>query len=194
MPDPTEWLLALQDAVTPLRLWMVLCISGFGMPEELPLLVGGTTVARGGMSWAQALLVGWSGMLTRDLGAYLLGRVASGPLLGWASNKTSGVGAKMAQAQAVLAQKGASAVWLARASFGIRVPMYVVAGATGLPLHRFLLVDGLALCVTVPLTMVVGALVGPLALQYLGHIAVVGPVLLLALALVAWRRRATASA
>jgi membrane protein DedA with SNARE-associated domain len=156
----------LERIATYPALFVACALSGMGipMPEDVPLLVTGLQLAEGRFSWAPALLTAFAGCLTRDTLAWLVGRQLGARLLDapWA-RRVLPVG-KLDRAREMIAERGNVAVLAGRFMIGFRVPMFLTAGASGVPLASFLAWDLLGMVVAVPAIVCVGYFVGPPAL------------------------------
>jgi membrane protein DedA with SNARE-associated domain len=138
-------------------LWLVCAGSGivFPVPEDVPLMVAGSQIAAGSWEWAATLAVAWVGVGMRDvtawaIGRYLLGRLLEGRLSFLIGKR------RLARAQRLVARHGVAAVLMGRFMVGFRSPMFMAAGASGVPLRSFVAVDGLGLILAIPLTVGLG--------------------------------------
>jgi membrane protein DedA with SNARE-associated domain len=138
---------------------------GFPLPEDVVLLWAGMQVAEGGFVWERVLPIALAGILVRDVLAYLIGRVLGDRLL--TSRLAARVlpVAKIARVRGLVARRSALAVLLGRLAIGFRVPVFVAAGISGVGAPTFLAVDALAMVVTVPAEVVLGARYGRRALD-----------------------------
>jgi membrane protein DedA with SNARE-associated domain len=179
-------------------LWLVCASSGIvvPVPEDVPLLFAGSRIADGSWSWPITLVVAWAGVATRDAGAWLFGRIVGRWMLD--ENRLAWLLAtrRIARARRLVAKHGTAAVLLGRFMVGFRSPVFMAAGAMGVPLRSFVLVDGLGLAVAVPLAVGLGYVFGhPLAelatvvLQRTTN--VVGVAVILAIVWFGWRAMVT---
>lgn len=144
--------------------FLVLLACGFGlpMPEELPLIGGGYAIykaglinpARGGLDDALLMVVvALTGVMVGDLTLYFLGRK-----LGKHPERAPGIGRhltpeRVKKIRAMFQRHGAKTVFFGRFAFGIRAPVFFLAGSMRVPVRTFLLIDGAAAGVTVPLAV-----------------------------------------
>jgi membrane-associated protein len=136
--------------------------SGLGIPvpEDVPLVLAGTRLAEGALRWEAVLPVAFGSVLLRDSLAYGLGRLLGDRLL-TSTTVARVLGAKrIARARRLVSDQGAVAVLVGRVLVGFRVPVFVVAGASGLPFRRFFAFDLAGLLVTIPTALLLGATVG----------------------------------
>ncbi len=132
----------------------VLLLSSVGLPvpEELTLATAGVLAGRGHALLVLAVLASYLGVLTGDALVWRIGRQ-----VGASERLVSMVGgARFARISEAYGRYGAWLVLLVRPLPGMRVPVYLVAGATGMPLRRFVMVDAVAAAVTVPFYVGVG--------------------------------------
>lgn len=176
-------------------LWLICASSGIlvPLPEDLPLLFAGTRIAEGDWSWPVTLVVAWAGVATRDVVSWLFGRligrwVLDGERLAWLLQTR-----RASRARQLVARHGTAAVLIGRFMVGVRTPVFVAAGAMGVPLRHFVAVDGLGLAVAVPLAVGLGYAFGDpiteLAAPILQRTTLVVTVVAVAFALrLAWAR------
>ncbi|MEZ4239078.1 MAG: DedA family protein [Myxococcota bacterium] len=174
-------------------LWLVCAGSGIfvPVPEDVPLMMAGSRIASGGWAWGLTLLVAWSGVAVRDVCAWAVGRYLLHWLLagrlGWIIGPQ-----RIARAEGLIARHGAAAVLMGRFMIGFRAPMFIAAGASGVPLRKFVLTDGLGLLAAIPLTVAVGYRFGAPVAQLAGQLihrasGVAGLLVLFGVAWLAWR-------
>ncbi len=144
-------------------LFIACSFSGLGvpMPEDVPLLAAGLQLAEGRFEWAPALLTAFAGVTLRDTLAWLLGRTLGNRLFEARWFRRVIPPKKIDQARSMISEHGAMAVLGGRFFFGFRVPVFLTAGASGIPLRQFLAWDLLGMLVTVPLVIGLGYAFGP---------------------------------
>lgn len=129
-------------------------------PEDVPLVYAGMCVGADRAAWLPTLAVTGVALLVRDLLAYGSGRLLGELLLDqpWVVRL---VGRKrLARARGLVERNGTHAVIAGRFLVGLRAPVFLVAGAMGVPLRRFIAWDGLGLLIVVPATLALGAWFG----------------------------------
>ncbi len=106
------------------------------------------------------LLVAFAGILAGDLLIFTAGRRYGSDLAEsrWCARFFSA--AKICQAEQYFNRHGAGLVVAARFLPGLRAVTYFVAGASPMAAWRFLLLDGLAACVSAPVWMILGRKLG----------------------------------
>ncbi|VTS04082.1 DedA family protein [Tuwongella immobilis] len=142
--------------------------AGFGlpMPEELPIAIGGGMVGHASedpnswLVWWIMLPLCMIGVVLADVTLYLSGRIWGVKLLEkqWV-RKILPVD-KQARIRRNFEQYGISILLAARLTPGVRTPVFMMAGVTGMPLHRFLLADGLYAIPGVTLIFTLGYFLG----------------------------------
>ena len=133
---------------------LVLTSFGFPVPEDVSLLGAGVLVELGHATLIQALVIGYCGVLTGDLIAFHWGRNVGMHPTGRLAKL---VGPDdIAWIARFYDRWGAGAILIARQFPGMRLPAFFFAGASGVPLSRFIVVDGAAACITVGLFVNLG--------------------------------------
>jgi len=133
---------------------LVLTAVGLPIPEDISLAVAGVLARTGHASWVEAWLVGYVGVLTGDLIVYNLGRRVGLHPKGWLGRL---FGDK--QIDRILrfySRFGDYSVVICRQLPGMRFPAFFFSGATGMPVRRFILLDGVAALFTVSVWIAVG--------------------------------------
>lgn len=119
---------------------------GNPVPEDISLLAGGMIAGMGEASIWTALLVGYSGVLVGDCIAWAMGRKVGLQPGGFLSRA---VGNKQVmRLQRFYERFGDRTILICRQLPGFRLPCFFIAGASGISLKRFLLIDGSAALVT----------------------------------------------
>lgn len=131
------------------------------MPEDVPLLYAGLRVSDGSFAILPTMVVAFLGVLVRDTLAWTLGRQLGDRLLEaeWAQRWLPID--RIEDARMIIADRGGSAVVMGRFMLGVRVPMFLAAGASGIPLATFLAWDLAAMVVSIPVLVTAGYYVGP---------------------------------
>jgi len=141
-----------------LGVFLVLLACGLGLPipEEVALIGGGYAVYQNG--WGvpgviNMIAVAMAGVLAGDLLLYRIGWKVGDhpeqvPLIGRHLHP-----ARMEQARDLFRRHGAKAVFFGRFLFGIRAVTFFVAGSMRVPLRTFVLMDGLAGLISVPISI-----------------------------------------
>jgi membrane protein DedA with SNARE-associated domain len=183
---------------------LVACGIGLPLPEDVALVTGGYLSFMGAVRLPLVLLVSFAGILLGDYLIFAAGRRYGNELAGtrWVHRLITDE--KRLRCEAYFAVHGQGLVFAARFLPGLRAVTYFVAGASPFSRWRFLLFDGLAACVSVPVWLVLGRRLGqqlPMLLVWVErvHLAllVVGAMLLLAVVITVKRRislRSTAQA
>ncbi len=129
---------------------------GVPIPEDVPLITAGVLAAYGGSNVVLASAFCLSFILARDFLFFWLGRRYGLKLL------KSGWGRRLVPADLVermterVLEHGVKIVAGGRFAVGLRTAIFFAAGVAAVPPRRFLLADGLAALVSVPLWVVLG--------------------------------------
>ncbi len=136
---------------------LVACGLGFPLPEDIPLIASGYLVWDGTMRWLPALGMTLSGVLIGDTILFYIGRT-----LGMKFLHKGGVGSrlikpkKIRRAQAYFRKYGDKIIFFARFVAGFRAAAFFLAGAMKVKYRRFLLLDGIAALLSVPIWIAIG--------------------------------------
>ena len=140
----------------------VLVAQGLGLPlpEDVSLVTGGYLSFVGAAQFAPMLLVAFAGILAGDFLIFTAGRRYGGDLAvsRWFSRLLPA--GKRCKAEEYFNRHGEGLVLAARFLPGLRAVTFFVAGASPMAASKFLLLDGLAACVSAPVWMILGRKLG----------------------------------
>lgn len=152
-------LLALFTANGYLAVFLVLLACGFGIPipEDITLVAGGVIAGIGKANVHLMCGVGLVGVLAGDATMFLIGRH-----FGERARQIRGIRwllspRRYARVEALYRRHGNRLMFIARFLPGLRTPIYLTAGMTRrVPFWRFLLLDGFAALISVPVWVYLG--------------------------------------
>jgi membrane-associated protein len=141
-----------------IAMFLLLFFSGVGLPlpEDVPLIYAGVSIARRTMTWAVAGPVAWVAMMFGDSSLYILGyalgwRVVHLPVIG------RHVSAKrLKRCEDWFQRWGIWAVGIGRMFAGIRTAMVVAAGTMRFTYLKMLAADGVAAIISGGAFMILG--------------------------------------
>ena len=135
--------------------------AGLPLPEDAAVLAGGYLVARGVTRLGPTIAVALVAVLLGDAFLFFIGRRLGPKLLarGWVARRVTPE--RLEQARAFVQRRGVVAVLVGRFVMGLRVAIFLAAGALGLPWSRFLVANALGALVGVPLLVLLGRWAGP---------------------------------
>lgn len=136
--------------------FLALMLTPFGLPipEDVSLLAAGILTATGHAALPQALIVGYIGVLGGDIISWTFGRRVGLQPTGFIARL---VGPEdIARIERFYRRYGSWAIVIARQFPGMRMPAFFFAGASGVSLPRFLLLDGSAAIITVGVFVTLG--------------------------------------
>jgi membrane protein DedA with SNARE-associated domain len=143
-------------------LFGALAASGFGLPinEDLLLLAAAALTLRGIMAPAPLVAVAWCGLLLADGLIFHWGRRFGAPLL-----RHRALGRVLRPGRVALMQRrmrrcGAASIFAVRFMPGLRTGLFFAAGSMKIPYRRFVLFDGLAAAIELPLLVAAVRAVG----------------------------------
>lgn len=135
---------------------LFLCGIGLPLPEEVTLIGSGMLVAAGSMEFVPAGIVCGVAILVGDSIPFWLGqRYGEAALrIRWVAKILHPE--RFARLRAAFQDHGNWATFTFRFFPGVRIPGYFVAGTMGMGYPRFLLLDGLGVMISVPLSIWLG--------------------------------------
>ncbi len=144
-----------------LSLWgpffiLVLCGLGLPIPEDLILLVAGALACIEDRSWLAVSIFMYVAVLAGDTLIFMGGRHLGGRLLESTLARQFFPPEKRLRVEQFYARHGAKGLFLARFLPGLRSLIFFSAGSLGVPLLTFLLLDGLAALLSVPVFVGLG--------------------------------------
>lgn len=142
-----------------LAVFVVLMVCGFGVPipEDITLVAGGIISGLGYANVHVMCAVGIAGVLTGDSLMFLVGRHfgTRALRLRWVAMLLTP--ARYAKVQAKFSRYGSRLMFVARFLPGLRSPIFLTAGMSGrISFAHFLLLDGLAALISVPIWVYLG--------------------------------------
>ena len=160
-----DWVTEYIEEFQYVAIALVLFLAGLGVPipEDIPLIYGGVMAGQGKMDVTIHFIVSMVFILIGDSCLYFIGkRLSSKP------NHSEGVANQPSRLNKLLKPEmrekvqnyfdryGSWAVFFGRFVAGIRGAVFLTAGLTGFPLKRFVILDGLAALLSVPIWIGLG--------------------------------------
>lgn len=140
---------------------IALLLSGVGLPlpEDIILVAGGIIAGLGYANVHVMFGVGMAGALAGDSAMFMLGHHFGGHILKWRLFAWLLPPKRYAKVQQKFERYGNRVIFLARFLPGLRAATFITAGATHrVSYWRFLLLDGLAAFISVPIWVYLGYL------------------------------------
>ncbi len=136
----------------------LLCGLGLPLPEELVLIAGGYVCHAFPEKASVPVMMAWcaGAILAGDLIPYVLGRVFGTRLLRIRWLRMFVTRQRLAKFDRWFRRRGDLVIFVARFLAGIRVVAFFTAGTMKMPWRRFLLLDGLGICLIVPTLVYLG--------------------------------------
>lgn len=136
---------------------LLLCGAGIPLPEDITLVAGGVIAGLGYANVHAMAAVALVGVLAGDAAMFLLGHRYGARIMRWPPVAWLFTPARYAKVQEKFARYGNRLLFLARFLPGMRTAVYLSAGATHrVSFLRFLLLDGLAALISVPVWVYLG--------------------------------------
>jgi membrane protein DedA with SNARE-associated domain len=154
-----DWLIAHLEHFTYVGIALTLFLAGLGVPipEDIPLIFGGAMAGAGKINvWAH-LVISLVFILIGDTCLFFIGRHIAGATLSGAGRWGRLI--KPERRDWIIShfkRHGSWTVFVARFVAGLRGGVFLTAGAAKFPYRRFLLLDGLAAMISVPVWVWLG--------------------------------------
>jgi membrane protein DedA with SNARE-associated domain len=126
------------------------------MPEDIVLIAAGMLGVIDGHSWIKISVFMYAGVLLGDSMIFFAGKRYGTRLLGTAWFQRIFPPAKQARVEELFAKHGTTGLFIGRFLPGLRAPIFFSAGSLKVSLVKFLLMDGLAALVSVPVFVWLG--------------------------------------
>ncbi|GHD56102.1 DedA family protein [Jeongeupia chitinilytica] len=142
-----------------LAVFLVLLACGFGVPipEDITLVAGGIIAGLGYADVHTMFFVGMAGVLVGDSVMFLLGRYYGARVLKWRWVARIMTPERYAAVQDKFSRYGNRVLFVARFLPGLRSPIFLSAGMSHCVSYwRFLLLDGFAALISVPVWVYLG--------------------------------------
>ncbi|HSW46321.1 MAG TPA: DedA family protein [Phycisphaerae bacterium] len=147
---------------TYLGVLVVLLAAGLGVPipEDVPLLTGGYLCYAGYANVVIMIFVGMAGVLTGDIMLFSIGRKLGHDVLRRRSLRRMVNPGRLILAERLFAKHGVKIIFAGRFLPGLRPMIFMAAGVLKVPFSMFILVNGLAACISVPTLILLGRFFG----------------------------------
>ena len=141
---------------------LILTICGLGVPipEDITLILGGMLAGVGNISLLGAMIAGFIGVLIGDTFLFFLGRKFGYRVFKFKLVKKMLSEERIQKARSRIHKNSKFICFTARFFPGLRAPIYLVAGAMKVSPATFLILDGFAALVSVPVWVYLGYYVG----------------------------------
>ena len=164
-----EWVTEYIEEFQYVAIALVLFLAGLGVPipEDIPLIYGGVMAGQGKMDVSIHFVVSMVFILIGDSCLYLIGRRIAQAKSGQVQDAQTPSRferilspERREKVQSYFDRYGSWAVFLGRFVAGVRGAVFLTAGLTNFPMKRFLILDGLAALLSVPVWIGIGYWVG----------------------------------
>jgi len=142
------------ERFTYLGIFLVLFVAGLGVPipEEVPILAAGVLASQDVIKWWLGLAVCLVGVLAGDTALYWVGHHWGEHIMDWRLTRLVLTLERERMLTEAFHRHGVKIVFTARFVAGFRPAVFLTAGIVEIPFWKFLLVDGFAAIVGVPLS------------------------------------------
>jgi membrane protein DedA with SNARE-associated domain len=146
---------------SPLSLWgpfgmLLLCGLGLPVPEDILLIIAGALGAMDGRSWIKVSLVMYAGVVGGDSMIFFAGRHLGARMLASTWLQRILPPKKQVKVESLMARYGSWALFLGRFLPGLRAPLFFTAGSMKVSFLKFVVLDGIAALVSVPVFVWLG--------------------------------------
>lgn len=141
--------------------FLILLLCGFGIPipEDITLVSGGIIAGFGLADVHIMFVVGMAGVLIGDSTMFMLGHIFGERIIKFKPIRRLLPPRRFHQVQDKFARYGNRVLFVARFLPGLRTPIFITAGLSRqIPYWRFLLLDGCAALISVPIWVYLGFL------------------------------------
>lgn len=132
------------------------CSMGLPIPEDVTLITAGILASLGTISFPGAMLAGFFGVLVGDGILFFLGRKFGPRVYTFPLFRRLWTPERIASAEARIRKHGKLICFMARFMPGLRAPIYLTAGTMGVKPIVFVLADGIAALISVPVWIYAG--------------------------------------
>ncbi len=126
------------------------CGLGLPIPEDITLFAAGFLAFKGRISLFGAFAVGLLGVLVGDTFMYLIGRLFGRKVLKWPVFRRMLTPERIKKAELKIQNNAKIICFTSRFAPGLRSPVYLTSGILRVPFSIFILMDGLAALISVP--------------------------------------------
>ncbi len=146
----------------PLVVYATLALCGIPVPvpEDVLVMTVGWSLTQSQQSILLMVFVVYAGVLTRDSICFFAGRHLGSRVFRWLGEE------RTARSRAWIERDGRRTIFAARFVPALRIPIFAVAGASGMSPRDFYLVDGSTILLTMTLQLSGGYFVGPQAVTF----------------------------
>ncbi|MCM2282357.1 MAG: DedA family protein [Bdellovibrionaceae bacterium] len=139
---------------------LLICGLGVPIPEDITLLAAGLLASSGHITLGGALIAGFTGVMIGDSFLFFMGRKFGAKIFGLPGFRRIFTPERIRRAEDRVRRNGHFICFIARFLPGLRSPIFALAGAMGVKPSVFLMQDGFAALISVPVWVYVGFWLG----------------------------------
>lgn len=139
---------------------LLVCGLGVPIPEDITLISAGILASTGNISLVGAMICGFVGVLLGDSFLFFMGRHYGAKVFGWPGFRRIFTKSRVESARHHVQKDAKLICFIARFLPGLRSVLYLTSGTMGVKPRTFLIQDGLAALVSVPIWVYLGYIFG----------------------------------
>lgn len=147
-------------AYTGILVILLACGLGLPIPEDITLFAAGILVHTGHISLFGAIVVGFIGVLSGDIFLFFIGRKFGRQVFKWPYFRRIFTPERIEKAEKRLEKRRRMICFTARFMPGLRAPVFLTSGVLKVPFHIFIVMDGLAAAISVPVWIILAYKLG----------------------------------
>jgi membrane protein DedA with SNARE-associated domain len=139
---------------------LLACSLGLPLPEDVPLLTGGFLVHKGLAHVPFMIPVAMAGVLGGDCILFYMGKRFGHHVVELRLFRRMVRPSRLLMAERLFAKHGVKILFIGRFLPGLRPMIFMAAGVLRVPFSTFIMVNGLAACISVPTLIILGNIFG----------------------------------
>lgn len=153
---------ALLDNFPYAGIFIMLILGGFGLPfpEDIILIITGASIANGAITLGPAILAAFPALLIADFLLYSSGKKYGRSLIEQGKLSKIISRERLQKIESGFHRNSTCYILFGRMVAGLRAQLFLVAGVTGMPLKKFIIVDTVAAFISFTVMVSIGYLGG----------------------------------
>jgi membrane protein DedA with SNARE-associated domain len=135
---------------------LLICGMGVPVPEDVTLISAGLLAGQQKISFLGAFIVSFIGVLSGDTILFLIGQKYGRKVFKWPLVRRIFTEERIQKSQMKIKKHAKKICFMARFMPGLRAPIFLTSGIMHVPFRTFILQDGVAALISVPIWIYVG--------------------------------------